>query len=303
MEFKQLVLEIPKEEADSCSDLLTELGAVAVTLEDAKDDPLFEPAIGTTPLWQNTKLIALFENEIDLEPIQETLKENLDPNIFASLQIELVPDKDWIRASLDQFKPQLFGTSLWICPSWCEVDLDNETDPIEVEPIIVRLDPGLAFGTGSHPTTQLCLQWLATHNIKNKLVLDYGCGSGILGIAALKLGAKQLLAVDHDPQALLSTTENVKLNGLSATKISCYMPEELQIPQKIDLILANILANPLIELAPKLAAMLAPKGQIVLSGILVSQVDQVIEAYQAFMQDFIIEQSQEWISIQASLKP
>lgn len=304
MSYIQFILELPKSSIEISEDLLLELGALAVTLEDAKDDPLFEPNIGTTPLWQNIKMIALFDDESDLEPIKKVLKENLSEPVFASLQIEKVEEKDWVRASLEQFKPQCFGERLWICPSWCHLDVDElkKADAEQQEPIIVLLNPGLAFGTGTHPTTQLCLQWLATHSVKDKFVVDYGCGSGILGIAALKLGAKQLIAVDYDPQAILSTEENAKLNAITAPTLNCISPLEEVAPIKVDLILANILANPLIELAPKLVSMLAAKGEMVLSGILAPQAEQVIEAYQPYMQNFMIEYAGDWVSIYAERK-
>ncbi len=308
--YQQLTLEIPKANVDNCEELLWELGALAVTLEDAKDDPLFEPAVGSTPLWQNNKIIALFDRETDLETVIHALEQTFEPKILNILTSEMLADKDWVRASLDQFKPQCFGENLWICPSWCAEEFKtlHAADPIK--PILVLLDPGLAFGTGMHPTTQLCLQWLATHAVNGKIIMDYGCGSGILGIAALKLGAKQLLAIDHDSQALLSTTDNAKLNAIDiadTSSIHCLSPEALQLIPKplassVDIILANILANPLIELAPRLASMLAPKGQIVLSGLLTTQIDLVVNAYQAFMENFVIEQADEWVCIYAEKK-
>lgn len=318
MPYKQFILESPKIQAEASEELLTELGALAVTLEDAHEEPLFEPSIGSMPLWQNTKIIALFEEPVNLELIKLSLEQSLDPSVFATLIIETVEEKDWVLASLDQFKPQCFGERLWICPSWCTLDLadrtlhnhnqnqdrdrDHNHNTDRLEPIIVLLDPGLAFGTGNHPTTRLCLEWLAKHSVKDKVVMDYGCGSGILGIAALKLGAKQLIAVDHDPQALLSTKENAKLNAIdishSQTMISL-LPEDLPKLLMVDLILANILANPLIELAEKLTTMLRPNGQIVLSGILASQIDLVIKAYEPYVQNFVIECLDEWARIHA----
>lgn len=309
--FQQITLELPKEEAETTGDLLEELGAYAVSFEDAQDNPVFEPDLCTTPFWQITKVIALWDCETDLKSVIEVLKEKMDPLHFATLKTEILENQDWISASLKQFKPQCFGNALWICPSWCESELKQTLINPSTQTIVL-LDPGLAFGTGQHPTTQLCLEWLANNVpvLRDKVVLDFGCGSGILGIAAVKLGAKRLYAVDHDPQALLSTKNNALLNHINPAKIEYLLPEKLpsalqerEVPShKVDLILANILANPLISLAPLFSDWLANDGQILLSGLLDSQADSIIEAYQPFFKNFKIDQKEEWISIQADLK-
>jgi ribosomal protein L11 methyltransferase len=294
MPFVQLTLVASKEEAEECSDILTEMGALAVSLEDAQDEPLFEPELGTTPLWESTKIIGLFEEKTNVLELQSLLKHQLSNTLFKTLQIDLIEDQDWVRLSLDQFKPQQFGKNLWICPTWCEVPDHNAT--------IVKLDPGLAFGTGTHPTTQLCLEWLSEHPPINALAFDYGCGSGILGIAALKLGAKQVIAIDHDPQALLSTHDNAKLNGLIESQLQSYLPDEFRVTEKADLILANILADPLLQLATHFADIIKTKGQIVLSGILLHQVDAIKTAYQAAFEQFSVSTSAEWARIIAVRK-
>lgn len=306
MPFIQCTLIAPKEEAEECSDNLIEIGALAVSFEDAADEPLFEPELGTTPLWEYTKIIGLFEDTADVVALQDSLKNQIPKTILDTLHIELIEDQNWIRLSLDQFKPQYFGNNLWICPTWCEIPAQETAQ----RATIVKLDPGLAFGTGMHPTTQLCLEWLANHPPKNALIVDYGCGSGILGIAAAKLGARQVIAIDHDSQALLSTRDNAKLNGLTAselcavpvdefihTYINAGIPSNVDTPLKADLILANILADPLIQLAPRFATLLKPNGQIILSGILSHQIEAIKIAYQVNFKNLCVAISGDWARI------
>lgn len=300
MAWIQLIVDTSEEHAEKCSEILMHAGAVAVSFEDAKDTPLFEPPPNTEPLWDNTRVIGLFESNADLLNIKKFLKNELQESEFARLKIESLEDQDWVAAT-NQAEAICFGNHLWVVPS----DKVNAIDPKE---ICVILDPGLAFGTGSHPTTALCLSWLAEHPPEEKTVLDYGCGSGILGIAALKLKAKAVYAVDHDPQALFSTLRNAQKNGHSEHDLKALLPTEFEAftekfvfdpSLKFDLILANILAEPLLELAPRFAEWIKPKGMLILSGILEKQLPLLMERYQDFFTEFETEISNEWVRVQA----
>lgn len=269
MLWQQLIYPLPSSDAEELSDLLAESGAAAVTMKDAADEPLFEPPIGTTPLWSNTLVIALFDETIDLGPITVSLAKSWSPRQLPEPQIQQLPDQVWERSWMDGFEPMQFGNNLWIVPSWFD-----EPNPDAVN---IKLDPGLAFGTGTHPTTRLCLEWLDAHAVP-EAVIDYGCGSGILAIAAAKLGAKSVECIDTDPQALEATIENGRRNEISDRLITV-LPNK-QSGEPVPLLLANILAGPLVELSPKLAALVKPGGDIVLSGILKEQWQTVSEAYQ-----------------------
>lgn len=252
MAFQQIRLTIDATEYDSVCETLEKLGALSITLMDAEDNPIFEPEPGTHPVWDKAILMALFDENADLK----------------NYAVEIIEDKAWERECMDQFHPMRFGKHLWICPSWHHVD--------EPDAVIVKLDPGLAFGTGSHPTTKLCLTWLANHDLQNKILIDYGTGSGILAIAAMKLGAKAVYAVDIDTQALQAVEENARENQVN---IMTCTPDTMPACQA-DILIANILANPLIALAPTLLSHLNTSGELVLSGILVSQIDDVKNAYE-----------------------
>jgi len=277
-------LKIPCEEqtAENLSDLLFDLGALSVTFEDAQDNPIFEPEPGTMPLWEQTNVIALFSEDAELVPVYAKLQ--LDyPEAFSRHKIDRVEDQQWEKAYLDSFKPLKITDKLWICPSWHE--------PPAPDAINVILDPGVAFGTGNHETTQLCLSVLAKIDLTHKTVIDYGCGSGILGIAALKLGAKKVFAVDIHTQALEATMHNAKLNNLKNQLISC-TPEELP-TINADVIVANILADPLIQLSTSLIKLLNTKGQIILSGLLIEQISSVENAYSK-LHDKHVTTQHEW---------
>ncbi len=284
MPWIQLKLDSHPNQAEPLGDLLIELSAAAVTFEDGADQPLFEPDPGETKLWNSTRVIGLFDAGADMPTIITALKNRLGDQAPEKFQINPVEDKDWERAWMDNFKPIQFGDNLWICPSWHTPD-----DPAATN---VMLDPGLAFGTGTHPTTALCLQWLDANPPQDKEAIDYGCGSGILAIAAALLGAKQVDAVDHDPQAILATHDNANKNNVDK-QIHAMLPrqfEEQDNENRADLLLANILCNPILELAPKFANIVKPGGQIVLSGILAEQADQVIQRYE------------EWFNLQPPAK-
>jgi len=287
MPWLQLKFDSPPEQVDDASNLLSELGAAAVTFEDAADQPLFEPDPGETRLWNNTRIIGLFDANIDMPDIIAQLKQALGERAPQHVQVNPLEDKDWVRAWMDTFKPIRFGQNLWICPSW--------HTPDKPDAVNVMLDPGLAFGTGTHPTTALCMKWLDAHPPIDMNVIDFGCGSGILAIAAALLGASHVEAVDHDPQAILATNDNAEKNSVS-DKINALLPRQFE-DKPADLILANILTNPLLELGPRFAKLLKPGGQIVLSGILAEQSEQVLQCYEEWFELQTPTQQDNWVRI------
>ncbi|OBW95022.1 ribosomal protein L11 methyltransferase [Gallibacterium salpingitidis] len=288
MAWLQIRLNSTNEQAEQLSDSLEELGAVSVTFMDSKDTPIFEPLPGETRLWGNTDVMALFDAETDMQEIVAALRAEQMINEDTAYKIEQIEDKDWEREWMDNFHPLKFGQRLWICPSWREIP-----DPTAVN---VMLDPGLAFGTGTHPTTALCLEWLDSLDLQGKTVIDFGCGSGILAIAALKLGAKQAIGIDIDPQAIQASRENAKRNGVE-DRLQLYLsadtPKELQ----AEVVVANILAGPLKELAPVITTLVLPQGHLGLSGILATQSEAVSAAYSDnFALDPVVER-EEWCRI------
>ncbi len=268
MPWLQLTFYSTKDDAEALADLLSEAGAAAVTMQDAADQPLYEPPPGATPLWQLTNVVGLFDESFNSDAVINQLQAQWSSELpeYRSEQLE---DQDWERAWMDDFKPMQFGERLWIVPSWHEAPQQDDVN--------IHLDPGLAFGTGTHPTTRLCLEWLDGHDVEGLPVIDYGCGSGILAIAAALLGAESVLAVDNDPQALVATLDNARRNHVEA-RIRAYLPKEAP-DETVPLLLANILAGPLIELSPQLASRVQSGGHIVLSGILPEQADAVSTAY------------------------
>lgn len=293
MPWLQLILECPEEDAELFSELLSAQGASAVTFLDSADQPLFEPPVGTTPLWHQTRVIGLFPAEADLHAVINNIEQAIAPTPAPPARIEQLEDRDWTREWLDRFKPMQFGQGLWIIPT-------GYTPP-EPTAINILLDPGLAFGTGTHPTTRLCLEWLDAHGSSDLDVIDYGCGSGILAIAAARLGAKQVLGVDNDPQALIATRDNAKQNGMP-DKIKVFLPDELPDGQ-CDLLLANILAQPLISLASHFAERVNAGGQIVLSGILPEQADDVQHAYLPCFDMQPVVEHDGWVRLSGKRKP
>lgn len=266
-------LEISPEQASDLEDLLLEAGACAVTFQDNADQPIFEPDLGTTPLWNQTGLNALWEADTDMEAVTAFLDAEHQARLgtpFPANKVEILEDKDWVREWMDNFHPMQFGERLWICPSWRE--------PPDTQAINLLLDPGLAFGTGTHPTTAMCLRWLDATPVEGQTVIDYGSGSGVLGIAALLLGAKSAMGVDTDPQALQASRENAERNGISTDRWPLYFPEDAP-TEPADIMIANILAQPLIQLAPRLASLTRAGGKLVLSGILDQQANEVLERY------------------------
>jgi len=269
-EFRQLTVLAAGNQVELLEELLFLADAQAVTLVDDGDAPIFEPPVGSHPVWPQTQVQALF---YDVRPDSEILGDLATYFQRANLLIELpkeltpLPDQDWVRASLDQFQPIKIG-GFWVKPSWNE-------DPIPPNLTVLNLDPGLAFGTGMHPTTQLCLEWLSANDLSGQTVMDFGCGSGILGVAAGCLGASQVTGLDIDPQALLATEHNASLNDLV---VETLLPD--QTPScTFDVVVANILANPLIELADTLNNLTQPGGKIIMAGLLDEQADHVRAAY------------------------
>ncbi len=252
--------------AEAISDHLEASGALSVTLIDQEDDPILEPGPGETPLWRYSIAEALYASAVEAEAAWQALLIDY-PKLTHTFKS--IANQDWVRACLNDVKPLLFGQNLWICPS-------NHTPP-KPDAVNIMLDPGLAFGTGTHPTTSLCLTWLDGAALKDKMIIDYGCGSGILALAALKLGARLAYAVDLDEQALIATHSNADKNNISEKQLSLSMPEALVEP--VDILLANILLTPLLALQSGFETLLKPGGTLVLSGVLATQVEQLISAY------------------------
>ncbi|OLU24358.1 ribosomal protein L11 methyltransferase [Pseudomonas sp. PA15(2017)] len=278
MPWLQLRLAITPEQAPTYEDALLDVGAVSVTFMDAEDQPIFEPDLGTTPLWSHTHLLALFEADTDADTLVAHLQ-LLTDGALPEHQIERIEDQDWERSWMDGFAPMRFGQRLWIVPSWHEAP--------QPDAVNLLLDPGLAFGTGTHPTTSLCLQWLDAQPLEGCSVLDFGCGSGILAIAALLLGAPRAVGTDIDPQALEASRDNAGRNGIADQRFPLYLPADL--PQEpADVVVANILAGPLVSLAPQITSLVKPGGRLALSGILAEQADDVCAAYAA---DFDLDPS------------
>lgn len=287
MTWQQLTLTCTPDQLEILEAYLLNEGSVAITLLDAKDQPIFEPDPGTLPLWTHLKVQALFENDIDLVFIKQHCK--VYTKADTEIEIQTIEDQPWERAWLDYFKPMHFGNDLWICPS--------EYTPPNPNGKNILLDPGLAFGTGTHPTTQMCLQWLAQQQLKDKVVLDYGCGSGILAIAAFKMGSRAIDCVDIDPQALTATQSNANQNNI-ASEMHTFLPEHLPSHHIYDLIMANILQGPLLKLAPILSQKLKQGGTLLLSGLLAEQVEEVKNAYDQYaIQLTVWKQVEEWVSL------
>jgi len=262
-------------------------GAVSVSVIDAEDQPIYEPGPGEEPVWENVVVSGLYDEDVDLDMVRAALLKIEADVLF----VEALGDRVWEREWLTRFHPMQFGQRLWVCPSGREVTADDA--------IILHLDPGLAFGTGTHATTHLCLEWLDGHVSQGDEVLDFGCGSGILGIAALLLGAQKVRAIDNDPQALVATLDNATRNGVN-DGVQVSMPEALQ-AARYDTVVANILAQPLIDLAETLSATLKPGGHLLLSGIMSSQKDWVKAAYTNLV--FVVEKELDgWVCL-AAKKP
>ncbi len=284
MSWIEISFEAQKEQTSVWSDKLEALGAVSVSFYDAGSVPILEPKPGETPLWDCVKIVGLFPGADFSTTLVQALKKLLGQIPFQTAELA---EQDWTRTWLEHFKPIQFGEKLWIVPS-------DTSLPEQVDAVIVSLDPGLAFGTGTHPTTALCLRWLDAHPPVNQMVMDYGCGSGILAIAALKLGAKEAIGIDYDPQALKATQENALRNDIPLTQLTICLPEKQPEDIKAQTILANILAQPLVSLAPTLTHYCAPGGNLVMSGLLTKQIEEVSAAYEPFFHIEAVEIEEEW---------
>lgn len=294
MAWLQLVIQTNTEQAQTLSDILSEAGANAVTLRDAADQPLYEPPIGETPLWNNTEVTGLFEANTNMDEALLLITQTLGH--CPTYTLNPLEDKDWVREWMAHFKPTQFGEHLWVVPS------HHAEQHIAAHPkaINILLDPGLAFGTGTHPTTAMCLQYLDEQPPANLHVIDYGCGSGILAIAAAKLGASSIMAIDNDPQALLATEDNADKNKVG----DCFqtqLPEPVP-TQQADLLVANILASPLVHLAAHFATLIKSDGRIVLSGILAEQASEVLEAYSPLFDIKKFKQQDNWLCLAGNKK-
>ncbi|WP_101758933.1 50S ribosomal protein L11 methyltransferase [Oceanicoccus sp. KOV_DT_Chl] len=296
MSWLQLRVQTTREQTGAVEDALLAAGAVSVTMEDNADQPILEPAVGETPLWNNTRITGLFTADTDTDQatvIATASYSCVYPNQhLPSYRWEILEDKDWEREWMDNFHPMRFGRRLWICPSWKQ--------PPEPNDVNLMLDPGLAFGTGTHPTTALCLEWLDSIDVKGKTVLDYGCGSGILGIAALLLGATQVIAVDNDPQALIATLDNARRNNIASEHIHTYLPEDAPADIQADITVANILAGPLAELAPTISKLTTEHGLLALSGIISSQAEELRQHYLQWFEMDAVVLEQDWARLSGS---
>lgn len=287
MSWKQLSLEVDRLEAEQASDMLSELGAVSVSFEDAGDHPLYQIGIDEVGLWEQVKVIGLFDAGINITAIESALSSQLEGIRTWNWHNEQLEDQVWELAWQDHYQPMRFGQRLWVCPPETEV---NEPDSV-----VIRMQPGLAFGTGTHPTTALCLEWLDSQDISGKTVIDYGCGSGILAIASALLDADSVTAVDVDPCAVDTTRENAENNSVSESVLSCSV-EELG-DSAADVVIANILANPLIELRLILTSLVVDQGYLVMSGILHHQADSIIDAYQSDFRFAEIVEKEGWVRL------
>ena len=292
MNWKQLSFQVKKQQADLVSEVLIGLGSISITYKDAYDDAIYEPPVGQTPLWDDVEINALFSSDINQESIKDSIFEICNIKVLTSLHLK---DRAWEDEFKKDFQPMKFGKRLWVFPSWeSPIKLPNDS-------IIVNMDPGLAFGTGTHQTTSLCLNYLDANPPIDMKVIDFGCGTGILAIAAAKLGASSLLAIDNDPQAVIACKENV-INNHCEGLIKTIHSNNLVIKEKCDLLIANILTNPLIELAPLFISLVNPNGGLLLSGILKQQVDKVLDCYKEYFFDIEIENIDEWYRITGKRK-
>ncbi len=287
--FYEIEFPLSVLEPDVVEAALLAAGASSITLVDGGNEPVLEPRPGEIRLWSDTRVRALFEASCDAVGTLQRLTASLGCHITETARVRPVADRDWQRVWLNDWKPMRFGRRLWVCPTAAAA-------PEDPAAAVVRLDPGLAFGTGAHPTTALCLQILDSMSLSGRSLIDYGCGSGILGIAALKMGAAHVVAVDLDPQALLATRENAVRNGVAASLEVQGVPATLQ---RADCVVANILAGPLIELAPILTAACAPDGDLLLSGLLKTQAYSVKAAYASGFTLVRVVGREEWCCIHA----
>ena len=292
MYWNQISFEVNKLEADLASEVLMGLGSISITYSDAHDDAIYEPPLGETPLWEFTRITALFKPEVSTKQIIDSLGKICNIKVDDTFKIQ---DKIWEEECQKDFPSMQFGKNLWVCPSW------ESKHSIPTDAIVINMDPGLAFGTGTHQTTSLCLEFLAENSPNSLDVIDFGCGTGILAIAAAKLGAKRVFAIDNDPQAVTASMENVEKNNC-AHVIKAFHSAEMIEYEKCDLLMANILAKPLVELQTLFSEIVKPNGTILLSGILEHQVENILDCYSKNFNNFKNTNKNEWYRISASKK-
>ena len=293
MTWLQLRLDARRSDVAALEEQLLASGAVAVTLEDNADQPLLEPGVGETPLWNQTRLTGLYPADTDMKCVLRDIPANLLQQ--ANQRVEILEDKDWEREWMQHYQPMQFGRRLWVCPSWLE--------PPEPEAVNLLLDPGLAFGTGTHPTTALCLGQLDSMSLAGQTIVDYGCGSGILAVAALKLGAILALGVDNDPQALAASRDNAARNNIAPENFPVAYPEKIDQrawERRADVVIANILAGPLIDLSDTLLHFLKPDGTLLLSGLLQNQADTLCAHYADRLPLRIVGERDGWVCLRGN---
>lgn len=298
MKWLQIHITVEQAQVDFTETLLSSLGAVSVTLDDAENQDLLEPLPGETPLWNKVIVTGIYaqedHEEIDVAALETFIRTQLPT---APMKSEFLEDQVWERSWMDYYEPIQIGEKYWIVPEWLE--------PPEADAVNIKLDPGLAFGTGNHASTFLCLQWLGKTDVKDKIVIDYGCGSGILGVAALLLGAKKVYATDIDPQAVLATKQNAELNGV-LENLYVGLPEEFNETfkaQQADVLVANILAGPLMSLAEEFSTLIKSEGEFALAGVIEEQVADVSSVYSEFFDIVEVEKREEnWYRISGSRK-
>ena len=292
MIWKQISFEVKKSEIDLVSEVLMGLGSISITYSDALDDAIYEPPVGQTPLWDNVKVNALFSSEVNQKSIETSISDICNIVVIDTVTLK---DRVWEEECQKDFPSMRFGKRLWVCPSWdAESILSNDS-------IVIHMDPGLAFGTGTHQTTSLCLEYLDSNPPKNLRVIDFGCGTGILAIAAAKFGAKSVIAIDNDPQAVLSSKENVAKNKCENTITTIHSINQGN-DRKCDLLIANILANPLVELEPLFSDLVHTNGMLLLSGILKEQVNRVVKCYSINFSNIEVANKGEWFRISGKRK-
>ncbi len=292
MAWLQLTLDTGQAHAEELVGLLEKFGASSVSLSALSDEPLFsEPGENVPHLWQQIRITALLHRDTDLDTLLVCLRHRLGDKAIVNTHIEQLEDRDWVKAYQDSHGPQIYSGKLCVCPGW--------STPPEGIPLVLILDPGLAFGTGTHATTALCLEWLTGHEVRGRQVIDFGCGSGILALSALLLGAEHAYAVDVDHQALEATRSNAEKNGL-ASRLTIVHAGEMQLP-KADILLANILLNPLMELAQRFTTLLRPGGELVLSGLLAQQAEECLGVYQRWFNMQLPVYRQEWALLEGCL--
>ena len=296
MKWLQIHITVEQAQVDFTETLLSSLGAVSVTLDDAENQDLLEPLPGETPLWNKVIVTGIYAQEddeqIDVEALETFIRTQMPE---APMRSEFLEDQAWERTWMDAYEPIQIAEKYWIVPEWMEAP--------EADAVNIKLDPGLAFGTGNHASTFLCLQWLGKVDVKDKIVIDYGCGSGILGVAALLLGARKVYATDIDPQAVLATKQNAQLNGV-LDQLYVGLPEEFNkvlADQKADVFVANILAGPLMALAAEFSTLIKSEGKFALAGIIEEQVTDVSNVYSEFFDIMEVEKRDEnWYRISGS---